>query len=510
MRARHVVSGIAATLTAALFITACSGARSGQSSRGAGASDAELELAGQFSQSQPPSASLQLIVGDAMNLGELIKGGRGPITYRSSDPTVISVSRSGQLRASRPGSATLTMTSESPRPSIDTVKVIVMTPRQAVNDLVNVVCPNEDERYLSESLPIRSDVPVIHEYHDCQRLITGNRYSALVGIFAHRNVDTYQSWSSFQNGRLAALIVDFVTKSQAMSYPSLGIEPGTNCLVLKADSADAWQAAIVNQSPALSTAPSERRYGSCTDDMKWSDVPASAKNKLVVRVQKGVDMNDRPIAPPVARWDWDATHRLNYIGVKCDSITWCEIGPRDFVPSVPQRTAANRPILKGYYDEQYLADSTGTRVTSVFGTIIPGRDERDTSAMIPGTAKWFHLAQLRIHETGKQPSQDYRFYLRKFFASPLASTPPFGSSAIADLTISPRVPVLSKGYDGWSNGHPLGNPLAQPPVPGVIFRSHWSSHVKVPTVRWTWRYRDDGTWGYCRPVGCCESYAQML
>jgi hypothetical protein len=510
MRARHVASGIAATLTAALFITACSSARSGQSSAGAGASDAELELAGQSDQSLPSSASLQLIVGDAMNLGEFIKGGRGAITYRSSDSTVVAVSRSGQLRALRPGSATLTTTSESPRPSTDTVKVVVMTPRQAVNQLVSVVCPNEDERYLSESLPIRSDLPVIHEYHDCQRLIIGNRYSALVGIFAHRNVDTYQSWSSFQDGHLAALIVDFVTKGQALPYPSLGIEPGTNCLVLKADANDVWQAAIVNQASPLAPAPGERRYGSCPDNMKWSDVPASAKNKLVVRVQKGVDMNNRPIAPPVARWDWDETHRLNYIGVKCDSVTWCEIGPRDFVPSVPQRTAANRPILKGYYDEQYLADSSGTRVTSVFGTIIPGRDERDTSGISPGIAKWFHLAQLRIHETGKQPSPDYDFYRRKFFATPAAATPPFGLSAIADLMIRPKVPVLSNGYDGRSNGHLLGNPLAHPPIPGVIFRSHWSSHVKVPTVRWTWHYRDEGTWGYCSPYGCCESSMQMV
>ena len=122
MRGRHVVSGIAATLTAALFITACSGARSGQSSTGAGPSDAELELAGQSSQSQPPSASLELIVGDTMNLGDFIKGGRGAITYRSSDPAVVAVSRSGQLRASRPGSVTLTTTSESPRPTIDTVE----------------------------------------------------------------------------------------------------------------------------------------------------------------------------------------------------------------------------------------------------------------------------------------------------------------------------------------------------------------------------------------------------
>jgi hypothetical protein len=303
---------------------------------------------------------------------------------------------------------------------------------------------------------------------------------------------------------LAAVIVNFAKAGTLTSYPALGIAPGTNCLVIKANAADDWEAAIVNQPQALAADPASRHYGTCRDGMTWGAVPSLAKGKLRVRVQKGVDLRGRAIAPPVARWDWDERHRLNYLGVKCDSITWCEIGALDFVPSAPVMNAAGQPVAKGYYDEQYLADTTGTRVTSVFGTIVPSSDATDTTgmAMVAGVVPKFHLSHLRINETGPGASTDYRYYTDRFAALPVSPTAPFVRADTADLKIRPIGTFPTGGtygvYDGEVNTRPLG-------ANSVAFRSHPSSVVKVPTVRWRWQSNDEGTWGYCRPYGCCET-----
>jgi hypothetical protein len=462
--------------------------------------------------------ALHLVVGDSLDLAELFSNDIFRWAFASTDPSTASVTQLGQLRAVSPGSALIVATSASPLGVRDTVKVMVMPRREAINRMVSEVCPNEDESGIALSQPY-DGLPIIHEYHDCQRLIAGNQYSALVGIFAHENVDTYQNRNSYADGKLAAIIVDFITKKQLMPYDRLGIAPGTNCLVIKSDSGDKWQAAIVNQSPAMDL--QLRRYLPCRNDMKWADVPASARGKLLVIPQSGVDMRGRAIAPPVARWDWDERHGINYIGVKCDSITWCEIGPPELVPSAPLQTAAGQPIFKGYYDEQYLADSAGTHVTAIFGTITPGANARDTAEMrrLPGAK--LHLSHLRIADRGSGPANAYRYYLKKFVALDTAAPPNFVRAAVADLRIIPintsttyslgglsaaGVPTngspslgLFGVYAGESNGTWLG-------PRGVAFRSHPSSKVKVPTVRWRWKFDDEGAWGFCRPTGCCESF----
>jgi hypothetical protein len=467
---------------------------------------------------QLDSEAIHLVVGDSLDLADLFTSESRRWTFASSDTSTALVTPTGQLRALSPGSALIMATTPSPLVSRDSVKVYVMPRREAINRMVSEVCPNEDEGSIRSSQPYDS-LPIIHEYHDCQRLISGGQYAGVVGIFAHRNVDVYQHRDSFANGRLAAIIVDFVTKQQLMPYAPLGIAPGTNCLVIKSDSGGRWQAAIVNQSPTLSLAL--RRYLPCRNDMTWNDVPVAARTRLVVKTQSdGYDMRGGRIVPPVARWDWDERNRQNYIGIKCDASTWCEIGPPEFSPSEPVRIA-KRALYKGYYDEQYLADSTGKQVTAIFGTITPGTDARDTSDMRPLPGSKFHLSHLRIAERGNGPTTAYRYYLKKFVAADTAIIPTFMRTSVADLRIIPikASPTYSLGglnaagvstgtgpwlgmfavYAGESNGTWLGRK-------GVAFRSHPSSVVKVPTVRWRWKFDDEGAWGFCRPQGCCESF----
>src|SRR6185295_11680520 len=73
--------------------------------------------------------------------------------------------------------------------------------------------------------------------------------------------------------------------------------------------------------------------------------------------------------PAVARWEWDAARKVQYIGLRC-GIDWCNIGPASpggaalFTPADPYIAppttgapmAADRVrAVKGWYDQQRLA-----------------------------------------------------------------------------------------------------------------------------------------------------------
>jgi hypothetical protein len=435
---------------------------------------------------------MHLVVGDRVGLNTLLHGDSTYAAYLSADTSVAAVNGGAQLVAVRPGSTTVTGLAGLP----DTVRVVVTTNRFAVNEIINDVCPNEDERSLRASTPVSSAVQRIHEYHDCQRLIESGHYTALSGIFAHKNVDTLQRWEDFRGGRLAAVIVSFVTKGRAMPYASLGLAPGVSCLLLRATARDEWEARIINQPEPLIAPDRSRHYGDCADSLTWRDAPSSPAHPLVVRVQHGVDMMRRPIAPPVARWDWDARHGLNYIGVKCDSATWCEIGPPDFVPSAPQYLANTQSqIFKGYYDEQFLADSGGQTVSTVFGRIMPGPHLRDVHLMHHNVPQWYHTSSIAFFERASTPSHTFDKYKKWYFATPPAA----GASpmiATTDLHLFPRAGNFLTGYRGQLNLHTLADTE-------VVFHFH-PSNIRVATVRWRWLYRDESTWSYCDPTGCCE------
>jgi hypothetical protein len=440
----------------------------------------------------PARPVMHLVVGARVGLPALLGGDGAAVSYRSADSTVAAVNDGRELVAVRPGSTVITSIATVP----DTVRVIVTTPRQAVAEVINEVCPNDDESYFRDSMPVSSAVQRIHEYHDCQRLIQGRQYRALAGIFAHWNVDTLQSWEDFRGGRLAAIIVSFVTKGEPMSYDALGINAGVNCLVLRATGKDEWEARIINQvEPVIQG--KQHHYGDCADSLTWRDAPRTPAHPLIVRVQHGVDMMGRPIAPPVARWDWDARHSLNYIGVKCDSLTWCEIGPPDLVVSAAQYLPnTQQPIFKGYYDEQFLADSGGATVSTVYGRIMPGRHASDVRAMRHGVPQWYHAASLTFLERAMSPSHTFEKYKKWYFAGPPAAGAASPTIATTTLELFPKPGNALSGYRGRLGGNPLTDNE-------IVFHSH-PGRIRVATVRWRWLYRDESTWSYCDPQGCCE------
>lgn len=457
---------------------------------------------------QQDAPSLRLVVGDTFRLdfsdpdsqpGDARPRGPAP-RPTSSQSSVASVTADGVIRAVRVGRVDIIVPASGRGPRT-VIPVQVVTRLQAINMMVAEVCPNVEARALG-SQSMSDSVETIHEYHDCQRLIANGQYQGLVGIFAHANVARYEDRADWAQGRLAAIIVNFGAKSQQVPYPSLGIGWGVNCLVLKSDSAGGWRAAVD------STRSMESR---CNEAVTWAGLPASA-TQLTVREQAGVDLKGDPISPPVARWDWDPAHLLNYIGVKCGARTWCEIGPEGFVqsPQLRLRDLAGPPppqngnayVIKGYYDRQFLSDSLGKQPSTVIGTIWPGEDARTREDMV-NPLKWHEVARLEFRDTAAQQSGDYRRYLRNYKRQ--SSVPPNERWTTTSYRLKRKLHFdPQKRYKGKFNGLDLA-------IDGVVMRSHAGIlHEGPPVVRWRWHAEDERTWTYCHPDGCCENQKVLM
>lgn len=466
---------------------------------------------------------LRLVLGDTVRLRFrggtsprlAVHGGPGGATanFVSNLPAVATVTNDGLVTAVSLGNANISAVAPTTPGASAMVPVQIVSRRQATNMMANEVCPNTDESFIEASLPVGEEVTRIHEYHDCQRLIEDSQYGPLVGIFAHLNVAHHTDWVAWKDGRLAAIIVNFAGNKTPVAYASLGIEPGTNCLVLKADSQEDWQALVVSQSTVFSVAGGGRNYGQCDESLTWASAKALAHKELSVKRQHGVDMKGNANSPPVARWDWDSVSRRNYIGIRCDAQTWCDVGPKDFVPSTPMTVRFRyvrflpvpyhtEPILKGYYDQQFLANAAGDAPSSVFGTIRPGSDARSRDDIDVENSRWYEVARLEFADTLRPTSPDYAHYVRGY-KDPTTATP-------ASEKTSTRYrlrPVPNGGvgneYDGDFDQKPLKKG-------GIQYHFHTDIlHDGPPVVRWRWQTKDEGTWTFCPPDGCCENKAVL-
>lgn len=526
--------------------------------------------AGERAQPTPDLPILELVVGDRVPLlagydsasaartqssnpaiaaivgKDLVANDTGSVVIATRDSIVASTALRPVATAATVGSIspTVTVTGTAPSPTgnlltlvlpiaQNIIRVNVRSERQATNMLVSEVCANVDSTYFMMEQPLSSHLPRIHEYHDCQKLIENQRYSAVVGIFASSNVDSTYA-ASDTTGHLAAIIVSFIGKKELTTYETLKLRPGTTCLVIRSVGRRR-EAALIPQSEAPRTAGGSPRYGDCPDNLKWSDVPREARRQLVVREQRGVDLQNKPIAPSVGRWDWDPVHKYNYIGVKCAPDVWCEIGPQGFVSSDAATTAARKPIFKGYYDEQYLAEDTLALVpSSVWGTILPGADAI-TSSQMQGrdTTKWYESATVRLVENRRDKSVAYLRYTAVFSAPVVQSgragispPPPVpGQPTLVPLRVYPIVSVPARPMNVVANAPPPAhtNYLLRPISTQAFWRGYegmmrtdrvtvqFMSHpgyFKTPTVRWRWKANDEGIWGSCQPDGCCEYSGQ--
>jgi hypothetical protein len=291
----------------------------------------------------------------------------------------------------------------------------------------------------------------IPEFHDCQRFVVdvGGRltYQSVYAIYAAPGLDS--TFDSGSRGAAATIVSD------GGWYGPLGIKPGVNCLYLE-PTETTWKARLVPNGLNGNCPVNPFLFAFADFDVVADPLPPGLKPEDV---------------PAVARWDWDAENRVQYIGIRCGD-RWCEIGPRGFKPSpalpVPAGVHgkdARVYLIKGWYDRQLLAQ--------------PGSDPAVPSNTIGVIVPHFDLPAL-IESTEVQP------------VGPLLMTEYVEAARVylddnTELVKSVWVTNAagSGGTYGW--GGIVETPDLTRTVSSVVYRSHAGTNVTIPaTARWRW------------------------
>jgi len=346
----------------------------------------------------------------------------------------------------------------------------------------------------------------IPEYNDCQRFIVNEKFDSLYAIYAThpRTIDL---------GPKVAVLVG-VIRSFGGTYAALGITPGLNCVYL---SGDRKLARVVDSATFYPCCP--------IIDMRRLPAPFLEARRTVA---KGF-VHDADY-PQVARWDWDAQNRIQYMGVKCDS-AWCEIGPPRFHQSPPWKPVATLParmrrnmMIKGWYDEQTLAGPPPTAgalptISPVHGTIFPhdALADYDDAAL---NKQWRIIAYVATPRTSQKYLQNMNFSATPA-ANPATPLDPRTLNKIelcegtstecnvpAPLPVCPVTDGSGATNWGWSR---ITGPGNAPPKYKCV--SRWSNTtmsatsgapVYLPAAsRWRWVLNDETAWSKCS-AGCCE------
>ena len=364
----------------------------------------------------------------------------------------------------------------------------------------------------------------IPEFHDCQRVIVDDTtYGPLMAVFAARDL-AERTFSEREVPSLTYAAAEIVNHSSDFAYAPLGIGPMFNCLYIFRRPGTALRAKMVH-------------VGSTEKDCAAPVNPDAIPGKEL-RVRETLkDKYDSSAIPPVARWDWDDTHKEQYIGLRCGN-AWCEVGrPReggkpDFVSSPPDLDPGTGPIdgpsrvraIKGWYDEQHLAVENGLTVRPgrVVASVFPDPDLKSRDS-----ADYHHRWQTVSHVAFKGHSSLYK---TKFnFDNVPPAVPLHRMNRISmcfGRAFDCNVPVLSlepglinscskqKLFESlavprwWARIESMvGAPSDRTIYKCVVRRVHKGFNIPA-TVRWRWLADDETEWHYC-PDGCCEMQAKF-
>jgi hypothetical protein len=385
--------------------------------------------------------------------------------------------------------------------------------------------PHSQTATVMGDLSVPGPITSVPEFHDCQRFVKQDgAYGPLVAIFASFRLDVLVDslYNLSKNGPFipgtqitSAISVAEVFNQDAQAYPPLGIAPGFNCVHLYYD-------AGVLKARMVAVGSQEINCLKPFDPTTGGGTPL----KVSVKPTAGFVLSDYP---PVARWDWDSVGKQQYIGIKCGSGDWCEIGPELFTPSsadLDPSTATTPEArvrrIKGWYDEQYLdtattADPTKFVPTAVKATVIPHPDLK-TYSFAPGT--WHVTAHVAL-------DAPLQLYKNKFNFDPVTigaaqaqmNRMEFCRGTRNECAI-PSAEALPKGTCGpmnwfWSaiKARWWARILAASELTTtnyryycVIRRGH-PVQLGVPgTARWRWLAKDPSIWEECTH-GCCEVQA---
>ena len=362
----------------------------------------------------------------------------------------------------------------------------------------------------------------IPEYNDCQRFINTSRteYGSLFAIFVSEVAPTLTTFlgpppQGITPGGGSATVpatpgitnVALIAPASAPAitiamvdagdrYDPLGIVGGRNCLYIwyyMSGQQTVWTAkmtiADANSCPQKTAGQLATMPGKVLEVYRDAVEDPETKKPF-----------DRQYFPPVARWDWDLKNSKQYVSIVCDA-AWCQIGEPGFVRSDPlpldnANTTAERAIrlIKGWYDEQYLAKKVGNSIapSELVAIVFPeaGLAESDDPVDYNGwkTVGWVVVdpktpdAQLTLDQYKTKLG-----FRESTFAEPLRMQMKHKASVW-------RGRVQRKGPLGvWLNKENL-----------TKFRPTGMGGYPVPgTNRWRWRDNDEGTWTRCTQ-GCCE------
>lgn len=377
-------------------------------------------------------------------------------------------------------------------------------------------CPHSWPNGLIGIAPTTTNIP---EYHDCQRFIMpdGN-YGPLVAVFAWDKLESLERRVEEQRTTAEkAVAAAEILNASSITYKNLGIAPGHSCLYMYKDKAESdtmkWKAKLVSRS--------------------WSP-PANCQNPinpytvagrpLEVRLPATTssDFNSDDIVP-AARWEWDPTRHAYYVGIKCESKRWCEVGVPDFKsspahPSQPSwsKDARRSREIKGWYDEQQLAvpSSPGSKTLapSVIGTVFPAAGLK-TRSLAYYKDQWREVAYVSLSAPNPHYRDKFNFVRP---ATPLAPVPvPKGMPKQPDSsTVSMcrgRCDGIPKGLACTVHSGDSVRWFARIQAPGrsPIYKCvwYWPNPVDAPappgSVRWRFIANDETIWVTC-PSGCCQ------
>jgi len=374
-------------------------------------------------------------------------------------------------------------------------------------------------------IPLLGPIADLPEYHDCQRLLVkggspdavsaaaadGLAFGPLVAIWAANKLD-----STFilrgGDSSMAVPVAVIYNFDPTRSYAPLGISPGFNCFYLWRDGS--WHAAILplgnDKSAALG----------CNDARRVDERMRTRSGDLNVvpaGLPDGVSASD---IPPVARWDWDATHRQQYIDIRCAD-EWCQVGPKEFepapsayesgmsladimaLPDIRDRadgagtgTITRVFAVKGWYDEQRLdlpgtAPSAAPRLTELTGTAFP-HPTLSTAEFANGV--WTTVAYLKV------PADYEGVVPLRTGISRLQMCKGTGEQCRAD----PAKTCSAKDQDAadpwW--GRTISQAGDTSAVGCVRRRGHGGLALPAAAARWNWNELDAKTWAACQG-GCC-------
>lgn len=346
----------------------------------------------------------------------------------------------------------------------------------------------------------------IPEYNDCQRFIIDGKYDSLYAIYA-----THPKTVAL-GPKVAVLVA--VIRSFGGTYQPLGIKPGLNCVYL---SGDRRLARVVDSA----------NYFPCCPIVALSQLPAPFLEARPT-VAKGFERDSD--YPQVARWDY-ALNRVQYMGVKCEN-AWCEIGPPKFLSSptwtpestVPLKMRRNM-MIKGWYDEQILADTTPStgglpHVSGVRGTIFPSERLADYDEAT-WKGQWRVIAYVATPRTSQKYLDSMNFAPTPF-AKPATPLDPRKLNRIelcagsdTDCKVPPPTPTCPV-IPTWTGATAWGwSRITRPGDTKPKYRcvARWSNagmtdFTGVPLVlpastRWRWVTSDELSWSQCS-AGCCE------